>query len=154
MEAKTKNILIGAGAFATIAIIYNAHQRRRKDTPVYFRESLVGNYNARTIPPFGIYVKESEKDNKPLIEHEKVHWKQYQEKGLISFYAQYAEEMDQYGYDHMPMEIEARQNETPYCKRNYTECVRTGRAKTVFNPNFRRTTPSNSGQKPPKTIAI
>ena len=45
--------------------------------------------------------------------------------------------MKQYGYDKMPMEKEARKNETEYCKENYTGCVRTGQAQTVFNPNFR-----------------
>lgn len=45
--------------------------------------------------------------------------------------------MKQFGYDKMPMEIEARKNESDYCKNNYTECVRNGTAKTVYNPNFR-----------------
>lgn len=134
---KPKHILTGIGIFAGLAIIYNAYQRRRKDTPIFIRKNLAKNFNARTIPPFGIYVKESEKDNKALIEHEKIHWKQYQERGLINFYSQYAKEIKQYGYDKMPMEKEARKNETEYCKENYTECVRTGQSQTVFNPKFR-----------------
>ena len=134
---KTQHILTAVGIFTGLAIIYNAYQRRRKDIPIFTRKSLVKDYNARTIPPFGIYVKESEKDNQALIEHEKVHWKQYQKKGLINFYSQYANELKQYGYDKMPMEKDARKNETEYCKENYTECVRKGTAKTVYNPNFR-----------------
>ena len=35
-------------------------------------------------------------------------------------------------------EIEARENESEYCKLNYTECVRTGESVTAYNPNFRK----------------
>ena len=45
--------------------------------------------------------------------------------------------MKQFGYDKMPMEMEARANESDYCKENYTECVRNGKSNTVNNPNFR-----------------
>lgn len=98
---------------------------------------MAGNYSARTIPPFGIYIKESEKDNQALIDHELIHWKQYQDGGLLNYYLTYASQMKQYGYDKMPMEQEARTNESDYCKENYTECVKDGQAKTVYNPNFR-----------------
>lgn len=134
---KTEHILTGIGIFSILAIMYNAHQRRRREIPIFFQQSLSKNYNARTIPPFGIYVKESEKNNEALIEHEKTHWKQYQKKGLVKFYMDYARELKQYGYDKMPMEKEARKNESDYCQKNYTECVRTGQAQTVYNPHFR-----------------
>lgn len=132
-----KQIITAVGIISGLIMIYNAAQRRRKDIPLFIRKTLAKNYNARTIPPFGIYVKESEKDNQALIEHEKIHWKQYQEKGLINFYSDYSKELKQFGYDKMPMEKEARKYENEYCKENYTNCVRTGQAKTVFNPNFR-----------------
>lgn len=127
---------IGAGVVGLAFIFYNANQRS-KSSSVYFVKNLAGNYNARTIPPFGIYVKESEKNNQELINHELVHWKQYQEKGLLNYYFSYANQMKQYGYDKMPMEKEARVNESEYCKENYTECVRSGMAKAVYNPEFR-----------------
>jgi len=132
-------LFISFGSAISAAIIYNEIQKRRH-TPIYFLKKIAKNYNARTIPPFGIYIKKSESGNKSLLEHELVHWKQYQEKGLIKFYSDYAKEMKQFGYDKMPMEKEARKNENEYCKDNYTECVRTGQAKTVFNPNFREIT--------------
>jgi len=134
---KTQHIFGIIGSLVAGAIIYNAIQRRRVTPPIFLRKSLAKNYNARTIPPFGIYIKESEKDNKALLEHELVHWKQYREKGLINYYSEYLKQMKQYGYDKMPMEKEARKNETEYCKENYTECVRTGQSQTIFNPNFR-----------------
>lgn len=135
MSART--VIAIVGSIAGIAIVYNSFQKRREDPPIFYRKKLKGNYNARTIPPFGIFIKESEKDNKALLEHELVHWKQYQEKGFIGFYNQYSNEMKEYGYDGMPMEKEARKNETEYCKDNYTECVRNGTSKTIHNPEFR-----------------
>ena len=110
---------------------------KTKKPPIYIRRKLPKGYNARTIPPFGIYIKESEKNNKELIEHELIHWRQYQKNGLIDYYRRYLRELKRWGYDKMPMEQEARKNETKYCRQNYTECVRTGRSKTVYNPNFR-----------------
>ena len=73
---KAKNILIGIGVVTGIAIIYNAIQRKRNTPPVFYKKKLLNNYNARTIPPFGIYIKDSEKENKELLNHELIHWKQ------------------------------------------------------------------------------
>jgi hypothetical protein len=132
-----KSILLAIGAAVGGFIIYNHIQRRRQDVPVYYKPRLSGNYNARTIPPFGIYILESERDNANLLAHELVHWRQYQEQGLIPFYWNYLNEISTYGYDNMPMELEARFLENEYCRNNYTECVRNGQAITVHNPNFR-----------------
>lgn len=127
--------------FGTISvvsfIIYNAAQRRRKLAPIFIRKSLAKNYNARTIPPFGIYIKESEKDNAALLEHEMVHWRQYQKMGLFNFYSTYWRQLKEHGYDQMPMEQDARGNEDEYCRENYTQCVRNGWARTIYNPVFR-----------------
>jgi hypothetical protein len=41
------------------------------------------------------------------------------------------------GYDKNSYEVEARVNESQYCRYNYTECVRTGESSTAYNPNFR-----------------
>ena len=134
MEAKYS--LAIAGTILIGLVIYNAAQRRRILPPVFVRKTLAKNYNARTIPPFGIFIAESQKDNKALLDHELVHWNQYQKMGLLNFYAQYLSEKKKHGYDNMPMEIEARRNESEHCKTNYTECVRNGTSKTVHNPNF------------------
>lgn len=98
------------------------------------------NYNAKVVPPFGIYINKSQADNSKLLQHELVHWNQYKRTGALLFYLKYFIEYALYGYDDMPLEIEARKavDESEYCIKNYTECVRTGQAKTVSNPNFRK----------------
>lgn len=107
------------------------------EPPVYYKKKLLGNYNARTLPPFGIYIQEAHKGNAALLEHEKIHWQQYRRMGLIGFYLTYLYENAVYGYDCNSLEIEARANESEYCRQNYTECVRNGIAKTIHNPQFR-----------------
>lgn len=131
-----KNILIAAAIIAGAFAIYNAKQRKNNSPNVYYKKKMFGNYNGRAIPPFGIYIHESQRGNKNLLEHELVHWQQYQRLGLFKFYSQFKKELKEFGYDKAPLEIEARFNETDYCKTNYTECVRTGQAKTVHNPKF------------------
>ncbi|NDD83697.1 SET domain-containing protein-lysine N-methyltransferase [bacterium] len=98
------------------------------------------NINASTIPPFGIYINKEQVDNELLLKHELVHWEQYKRTGAILFYIRYLAEKMIYGYDKMPLEIEARKkcNESDFCIDNYTECVRSGKALTVSNPNFRK----------------
>lgn len=133
-----KNILIGTGIIGTIVFIAYCMKQRKNDNPkIFSRKKLVNNYNGYIVPPFGVFIKESEKDNQALIEHELMHWKQFQRDGLIPFLVNYSKEASQKGYDKNPYEIEARTQETGYCKENYTECVRNGTAKTVYNPNFR-----------------
>lgn len=124
--------VIGAAFF----VDYN-YRQIQKQPKIFVREALPNNLNAMCFPPFGIFVTEEQKDNDNLLEHELVHWVQYQRMGLIPFYLQYVGECVFYGYDHSPMEIEARFNECEYCRLNYSECVRNGMAATVFNPNFR-----------------
>lgn len=119
-------------------LAYKSVKARRTPPPIFYKKRLWGNYNGYNIPPFGIWIKESEKENKALLTHELVHWRQYQERGLLPFFVEYGYHALTKGYDKNPMEIEARSNETPYCQQNYTECVRTGQAKTVHNPSFRK----------------
>jgi hypothetical protein len=130
---KLSNLIIG-GVIGFV--IYNEIQKSNKPK-VYYRKTLSNNYNARTIPPFGIYILESQKDNLELLNHELIHWKQYQEKGLVNFYLDYLTQYNAYGYDEMPMEFDARINENDFCKLNYTYCVRNGMANTIYQPNFR-----------------
>jgi hypothetical protein len=97
-----------------------------------------GSMNARTIPPFGIFINISQAGNAQLLQHELVHWRQYQRQGLACFVGGYWLAQLLYGYDRNPYEIEARQNETPCNQLHYTDAVRSGTANTVYNPNFRR----------------
>lgn len=125
--------IISVIAFA----VYVSRQRKNNEPKIFYRKKLIGNYTARTIPPFGIVIKESEKGNQELLDHELIHWKQFQREGLITFLMNYSRENKNKGYDQNKYEIEARTAESNYCKLNYTECVRNGTAKTVYNPNFR-----------------
>ena len=135
---KAGNILAIGGIIGTLAfIIYTMKQRKNDNPKIFYRKKLVNNYNGYIVAPFGVFMKESEKENKALIEHELIHWKQFQREGLIPFLVNYSKEASQKGYDKNPYEKEARTAEDGYCKENYTECVRNGTAKTVYNPNFR-----------------
>lgn len=127
------------GSVLFAAIIYDAIQRKRKNPPIFYKKALSKNYNARTIPPFGIFIKATERNNAELLNHELIHWQQYQKMGLVKYYRTYFRQMKEYGYDAHPMEIEARSNEPEYAKHNYTDAVRRGLAVTVYNPDFRKT---------------
>jgi hypothetical protein len=133
-----QTILIGGGSLALLCFIgFNEVQKASCKIPIKIRDRLPGNYNAMTIPPFGIYILKSEVGNRELIRHELIHWYQYKKMGLLAYYGRYFSEMKCYGYDGMPMEVEARACECEHCKTNYTDCVRKGIARTVFNPMFR-----------------
>lgn len=130
-------ILIGGSVAVVALMIYCLKQRKNDNPKIFYRKKLVNNYNGYILPPFGIFIKESEKDNTALIDHEKIHWKQFQREGLGSFLFNYTKEALSKGYDQNSYEMEARTVESDYCKNNYTECVRTGQAVTAHNPNFR-----------------
>ena len=121
-----------------IVLYFFNEYKRNRPPKIYYVKSLPKGYNAQTIPPFGIFIKEEYKNNMELLEHELVHWKQYQRMNLLPFYFQYFKELREYGYDNAPMEIEARFIENDFCKKNYTQCVRDGIAKTISNKNFKK----------------
>lgn len=103
----------------------------------FFCEWLPFGFNGFVIPPFGVFIRKEYQQSKELELHELVHWKQYQREGLFQFLINYARETKHFGYDGNKYEIEARYRESDFCKSNYTYCVRNGKAKTVYNPNFR-----------------
>lgn len=131
-----KNVLIGLGVVTALVIIKN--EIAIKQAPKLI---LVGflpyNYHAMTIPPFGIFIRKDQAQNQNLIDHEMVHWQQYQQMGLVAYHARYLKELLTYGYDSMPMEVKARFVENDFCKTHYTDCVRTGQAKTINDNLFR-----------------
>lgn len=130
--------LIWIAAISILLFVFYCLRQRGNDNPkIFFRKKLFSNYNGYIIPPFGIFIKESEKNNTALIEHEMMHWKQFQREGLLPFLFNYSKEAMRKGYDKNSYEIEARTVETEYCKLNYTECVRNGSAITAHNPDFR-----------------
>lgn len=130
-------ILIGLLLSAVFLAVMCFVQRKNDHPKIFYKKKLFNNYNGFNIPPFGIFIKESEKDNQALLDHELIHWKQFQREGLLGFLVGYSTHAICNGYDENPYEIEARTVENEYCKHHYTECVRNGTAKTVYNPNFR-----------------
>lgn len=119
------------------AVVAVAGRRKRRRKPKIIITPLI-QYNAKCLPPFGIFVDPRHAHNKNLIDHELRHWDQYQDKGLLRYHLDYICELAMYGYDKMPMEIEARANEPDDVKTDYTNAVRDGRSLTVYNPDFRK----------------
>ncbi len=134
---KTKTIIAGAVALGLIVLIAKNQKALKSKPDLFIRKSLPRNMHAMTIPPIGIFIRADHATNTLLLEHELIHWKQYQQLGLVGYYATYASQYLRDGYDKMAMELEARANESAFCKANYTSCVRDGSARTVRNKKFR-----------------
>lgn len=118
-----------------IFILYS-HFKRFKEPDIFYVRFLPFGFNGMIIPPFGIFILLKHKGNVNLLNHELIHWKQYKRMSLFVFYFTYLFEMLKYGYDLAPMEIEARYVESDFCKLNYSDCVRSGVAKTVSSDVF------------------
>ena len=86
---------------------------------IYYVDKLPGKFRGMCIPPIGIFILDKHRGNKKILEHDLIHWKQFNKHGFLGFYAKYFLEYIFIGYDKMPMEMEARQNETNYVKNNY-----------------------------------
>ena len=123
------------GILLVLFILYCLKARASKPK-VFYKNKLVGGFNAITIPPIGIFISNDQKNNDQLLAHELIHWEQYQKEGLLPYLFNYATEAMAHGYDQNAYEVAARTNESDYCKANYTECVRSGAARTVHNPSF------------------
>lgn len=102
---------------------------------VYYVDWLPGNYNGFATP-FGLIITKKNKGSRVLYNHELVHYYQ-QKRGGLFFYIDYLMEHITKGYDGNKYEIEARFEESDFCKKNYTHCVRNGLAKSAHNKNFR-----------------
>lgn len=132
---KSDAVVIALG----VAAIYAVTRDLRKQQPrIHYVPHIPGGFNAITLPPYGIYIRNDQQGNDELFQHEMIHWQQYQRLGLVPFYYEYLKGYFIHGYDLHPMEQEARVIEDDFCRTNYTDCVRSGRAKTAHNPNFRR----------------
>lgn len=92
-----------------------------KKPKIYYVRRVWPPYRAMTIPPFGIFISQKHKDNKKLLNHEMVHWEQYQRMGFFIFYFKYFFQKIKFGYDKMPMEMEARYKEDEYTKKHFSE---------------------------------
>tara|TARA_Y100000034_G_scaffold132178_1_gene194545 strand:- start:638 stop:1045 length:408 start_codon:yes stop_codon:yes gene_type:complete len=133
----SKNILIAIGGLLAVDYII---ARLNKHPKIIVKDRVPFNYNALALPPFSIQIQAEDQDNEMLKKHELVHWEQYRKTGATLYYFKYGLQKMIFGYDKMPMEIEARKisGEKPECVTDYTACVRDGRANTVTDVNFRR----------------
>ena len=80
----------------------------KKNKVYYIPFDIPGSQMAATIPPFGIFIEKKYKEDKSLLNHELVHWDQYNEMGVFGFYSTYISEYVKYGRKYGPMEVEAR----------------------------------------------
>jgi hypothetical protein len=80
----------------------------KKDKIYYIPFDIPGSQMAATIPPFGTFIESEYKKNKPLLNHELVHWDQYYRMGFLGFYSTYISEYLKHGRKFGPMEVEAR----------------------------------------------
>ncbi len=87
---------------------------------IYYVNWLLPPFRGMTIPPFGIFILKKHKGNQTILNHDFVHWEQYKKLGLILFYLRYFLQLLVFGYNKMPMEIEARYEESLYRKKHYT----------------------------------
>ena len=86
---------------------------------IYYVDNLPGKFRGMCIPPFGIFILKKHRGNKKILQHDLVHWKQYKKLGFLDFYLKYLIEYIFIGYEKMPMEMEARQNEPIHIRNNY-----------------------------------
>lgn len=86
---------------------------------IFYVRFVIPPFRAMTIPPLGIFVKKNFKNDFQVLQHDLIHWNQYKRMGLILFYFRYLIQLLIIGYDTMPMEMEARQNEDEKTKWNY-----------------------------------
>lgn len=94
---------------------------KNKKPKIYYTNWIFPPFRGMTIPPFGIFILKKHKGNEKILEHDLIHWKQYKRMGLFLFYFRYFTQLIIIGYDTMPMEMEARQNEDYYTKWNYKD---------------------------------
>ena len=79
-------------------------------------------FRAFALPYIGVIVKEQYKDDKALIEHERIHLKQIKRMTFPLYCLRYIVQLIFIGYDTMPMELEARQPQKElfnYRKKNW-----------------------------------
>ena len=133
---KTKIIIL----FCVVLFLVLLEQKQRKNnTPkTFYLKRVPLGFNGFAMPCVGIFISEKERKNNELFLHELRHWQQYQKEGCLPFLAKYIYYNIAMGYDANPFEIDARYRENEYAKYNYTEAVRTGKARTVYNPDFRK----------------
>lgn len=87
-------------------IVWLNYRNKTTREPKWFVTDLPGDRKAVTMPPFGIYIEPDAQNSAEIVKHEKCHWKQYQQKGLLKFYSDYFKLKKLYEYSENPMETE------------------------------------------------
>jgi hypothetical protein len=91
----------------------------KKSPKIFYVKWVLPPFRAMTIPPFGIFIKKEFEGDNQILQHDLIHWKQYKRMGLIMYYLRYFVQLIFIGYDTMPMEMEARQNDDKETHYNY-----------------------------------
>jgi hypothetical protein len=94
--------------FLIVSCVLVLYFINKKDKIYYIPFDIPGSQMAATIPPFGIFIEKKYKGDKSLLNHELVHWDQYDRMGFFGFYSTYISEYIKYGRKYGPMEVEAR----------------------------------------------
>ncbi len=113
---------IGLGLLTLIIVIilicavYSPFAIKNEPRIKYVQE-LPGSIMAMTIPPFGIFIEEKYQNEGflpgTILAHEKIHWLQYQERGLFKFYRQYIRGWLKDGRLYNELEQDARERSAP-----------------------------------------
>lgn len=84
----------------------------KHEAPVTYVKNIPSSIMAMTIPPFGIFIEEKyieEGDEKgSILGHERIHWLQYQERGIFGFYSAYISGWIKHGRLYNELEYDAR----------------------------------------------
>jgi|TARA_R110000823_G_scaffold201757_2_gene332604 hypothetical protein len=97
-----------------VTVIITSHYINFNEEPPirYINFELPDKMMAVTIPPFGILIsnKYQSEGGGPgtVLAHEKIHWLQYNELGLVNFYYYYITDFVKCGRINHPMEVDAR----------------------------------------------
>jgi hypothetical protein len=77
-------LLLAAGAAVAIHLVLKSV--RQNPPKIIVVDRLPANFNAVTVPPFGIFILRGQESNAALLKHEMVHWNQFQQLGLLPYY--------------------------------------------------------------------
>lgn len=90
-----------------------SHNAIKKAPPIFYVPWLPGSLMAFTAPPLGIYIESAYKGEGDtpgtILAHERVHWLQYQERGLWGYYRDYTIGLVKHGRLYNEMEEDARE---------------------------------------------
>jgi bile acid:Na+ symporter, BASS family len=102
-------MIYGIIMFVSASIMaVNVYIIRNWKPKIFLTNRVLKPYRGMAVPPFGIFIR-PEFNNRTVIKHELVHWRQFKELGFIGFYIEYAYQILRYGYDKAPLEKEARE---------------------------------------------